>query len=244
MMVDHGLGVATTKDLLDISAEYVDLAKIIVGTSALIEEIKLKQKIELYREYGIIAFPGGQFLEYAIWHDKTNDYFRDAQRIGYDLIEVSDNLLGLDLKVKHEIIRKAVNEFGLRVLGEVGSKSTTSSSQNLIADVQGCLEAGSWKVLVEAAEFFEGGSFNEHLADQILEEVETDDVIFELPGAWIPGIAESDVHSMQVWLLEHLGREVNVGNVATGSVLTFEALRRNLGVKMHFESKNRADAGG
>ncbi|MEX2540901.1 MAG: phosphosulfolactate synthase, partial [Trueperaceae bacterium] len=203
---------------------------------ALYSKELLRRKIDTYRRHSVTAFPGGQFLEYAISRNLTDAYLKDTVDSGFEALEVSDNLLELAQRDKHEIISHAHNDFGLKVLGEVGSKADVSSAKGLIDDALGCLEAGAWKVLFEAAEFYEDGHFRDDLAEQILSSVPVDQVIFELPGSWIAGISASDVHDMQVWLLERVGPQVNVGNVAPGDVVSFEALRLNLGVKMRFDT--------
>lgn len=235
MMVDFGLPLGATEDLLQLSGSAIDLAKVAVGTSALYEEELLARKLQIYKDHDVEPFPGGQFLEYAIWLDRIDEYLNDAKRVGYGAIEVSDNLLDLSHERKREIIAYASGDHGLKVLGEVGSKAESSSSAELIDDALGCLDAGSWKVLVEAAEFFRDGRFDEALASDLLANVPADKMMFELPGSWIPGIAASDIHMMQVWLLERVGHDANVANVAPGDTLSFEALRLNLGVKMYFE---------
>jgi len=235
MLVDFGIPLGATRDLLELASDAIDLAKVAVGTAALYPPDVLTKKLAAYQGAGVTPFPGGQFLEYAIHIGKVESYFDDARAAGFPAIEVSDNLLDIAPEAKHEIIRSAVRDHGFRVLGEVGSKDATNDSADLIADAAGCLAAGAWKVLVEAAEFFEGGRFRESFADEILAQLDPADLIFELPGSWIPGIAASDVHAMQVWLLERVGVDANVGNVAPSDIVSFEALRRNLGVKMRFD---------
>lgn len=234
MMVDFGIPLGATRDLLELAADSIDLAKIAVGTAALYPTDVLAKKLAAYEAARVTAFPGGQFLECAIHLGKVEGYLEDARAAGFPAIEVSDNLLDIRPEAKHEIIRLAARDHGFRVLGEVGSKDVSNDSADLIADAEGCLAAGAWKVLFEAAEFFEEGRFRVEFADQVLARLDPTDLIFELPGSWIAGIAPSDVHAMQVWLLERVGVDVNVGNVAPTDIVSFEALRRNLGVKMHF----------
>lgn len=234
MMADFGMPLRATEDLLELAADAIDLANIAVGTAALYSETDLRRKISSYRERDVVAFPGGQFLEYAIHHDVIPGYLADARRAGFAAIEVSNNRLHLSIDRKRDLIARAVGEHGFQVLGEVGSKASATSPTALIRDAEACLDAGAWKVLVEAAEFFTDGVFDEQLAAAVTGDLPADDLIFELPGSWIPGIVPSDIHGMQVWLLEHVGVNVNVGNVAPADVLAFEALRRNLGVHMHF----------
>lgn len=235
MMVDFGLPLGATADLLRLAHDAIDLAKVAVGTSALYDEELLVEKIDLYQRHDVIPFTGGQFLEYAIHVDAVDAFFQDAKAIGYQAVEVSDNLLDLAADRKQDIISRAANDHGLLVLGEVGRKDTATDAGGLIEDAQACLASGAWKVLVEAAEFFDAGSFDERLVHVILDAIPADRLIFELPGTWIRGVAASDIHEMQVWLLEHVGPDVSVGNVAPNDILSFEALRRNLGVAMRFE---------
>lgn len=235
MMVDFGLPLGATADLLQLAHDAIDFAKVAVGTSALYDEDLLAEKIDLYQRHDVIPFTGGQFLEYAIHLDAVDAFLRDAKAIGYRAIEVSDNLLDIAADRKQDIIARAVHDHGLLVLGEVGRKDAASSATGLIEDAQACIGSGASKVLVEAAEFFDAGTFDEELAHVILDAVPADRLIFELPGSWIRGIAASDIHEMQVWLLEQVGPGVNVGNIAPTDVLSFEALRRNLGVAMRFE---------
>jgi len=235
MMVDFGLPLGATADQLELTHNSIDLAKVAVGTGALYEKQLLARKLGLYRNHDVTSFPGGQFLEYAIAKDLVEEYLRDVAAAGFAAVEVSDNLLDLTSREKHDIISHAVTDHKMKVLGEVGSKSDATIARELIDDALGCLEAGAWKVLFEAAEFFDAGEFREGLANEILREVPVRDVIFELPGTWIEGIGESVIHEMQVWLLERVGPEVNVGNLDPKDVMSFEALRRNLGVKMRFD---------
>ncbi len=107
-----------------------------------------------------IPFPGGQFLEYAVHHGQAQAYFAAARAVGYRWIEVSDNVIELTPEEKSNLMRTAREAFGLEVLGEVGSKVQGTSSVELIADIQRCLDGGAWKVFVEAAELF-GSELNQ-----------------------------------------------------------------------------------
>ena len=47
LVIDHGLGVQAEKDILNTAADYIDIAKIMVGIPALIKDRVLKEKIDL-----------------------------------------------------------------------------------------------------------------------------------------------------------------------------------------------------
>jgi len=234
VIVDRGLGLQAEKDFLDLTAGYTDLAKIITGTSALISSQKLREKIDLYHRYDVLPFPGGQFLEYAIAKDKAREYFSDVIKAGFRLVEVSDNLIDISSDKKYSLIKMASQEYGLKVLGETGSKKVSSDLRKLIEDIKGCLSCGAWKVMFEAAELFENGRFKNEAAKTISQEVDIKKIIFELPGPWISKITISDIYSLQCWLIENLGSEVNIANVEPSEVLCLEAERTNLGPHMKF----------
>lgn len=244
MMIDWGLPVTEQQGILQIAAPYVDLAKIAVGLSGLIAADVLEQKLRTYLDHGVRPFPGGMFLELAVAQDKLDQYLLTTSRLGYPIVEVSDNVVKLGRKRKAEIIRAAAEDHGLIVLGEVGSKHKATDASELIRDAGECLAAGAWKVFIEAAEFFDGKHFSDKLALQLASELPLSQLIFELPGAWIAGIHSHQIHSTMTWLVTQFGSDVNTGNVAPESALTLETLRTGTGVTMSFDPRtpNRGDS--
>jgi phosphosulfolactate synthase len=229
MLIDWGMGPAAQADCLAVGAEYIDLAKVAVGLSRLFSFDLLREKIRLYKQHQVITFPGGQFLEYAVYQGQTRDYFTGALDVGYEYIEVSDNVIDLTAQEKTNLIRTAVEEFGLKVIGEVGSKVKGTTASDLANDIQRCLDAGAWKVFVEAAELF-GKDLNERLIEEITMAVPVEKLIFEVPGPWIPGIRRCDQHAARAWLLKRFGADVNLANVAPEDILEVETMRRGIGV--------------
>jgi len=234
VIIDEKLGLKAQEDFLNLAGNYVDLAKIATGVSSLIDAEILRGKISLYEKYEVDCFPGGQFLEYVVAKDRVREYFSDVLNAGFKVVEVSDNLIDLSPQVKGDLIKLASQEYGFKVLGETGSKKVSSSLKTLIDDIKACLNAGAWKVMFEAAELFDNGRFKEEMAKSLLQEVGVKDLIFELPGYWISGITISDIFSLQIWLIDHLGSNVNIANVDDVHVLSLEAERLNLGARMKF----------
>jgi phosphosulfolactate synthase len=230
MMIDWGLPVGLQTDILDMAGALVDLAKIAVGVSGVLPLITLRTKIEAYRRADVDAFPGGMFLEYAHASGRAAEYFDGCAEAGYRMVEVSDNAVPLSRREKTGLIQTALNR-GMRVLGEAGSKHTRTSPSGLAEDITACLEAGAWKVFVEAAELFEEGAIRGDLLDHLTGRIDQSQVIWELPGSWISGVHSHQIHQLQVWLIEHLGPEVNVANVDPLAVVALETLRRGIGVR-------------
>jgi phosphosulfolactate synthase len=231
MMIDWGLPLTFQSDLVELSGSFMDLAKVAVGLSGILPLDKLRAKIQHYQANGIEPFPGGMYLEYAFAHQAEDEYWEGCTAAGYRLIEVSDNAIPLGAPTKARLIR-AASERGFRVLGEVGSKHVATGVEALIEDVRGCLEAGAWKVLVEAAEMFAEGQFRSELIEDLARVVDPSQLMWELPGSWIPDVHEHQVHSLAVWLIEHLGTDTNIANVMPMWVAELETLRMDVGVSM------------
>jgi len=236
MMIDWGMGVKRQEDYLDITGRYIDIAKIAVGLSGIISERVLKDKIRVYAEHQIGAFIGGQFLEYGIYHqgmEVAKRYFEEAKRLGYEYIEISDNNLEIPAEDKFELIRMGSEDFGLKILGEVGSKTEISSPESMVEGIKGCLEAGSWKVFVEGAEFTDknDGTLLPEVIEGVTKGVDVKNIMFELPGRWISNVHGCGIHDMEVFLVDQFGPEANIANVAPDEILELEALRTGVGVK-------------
>ena len=229
MLIDWGLGPHEQRDLLRTSGAHLDLAKIAVGTSALMPRDVLREKLDIYERMQVRPFPGGQYLEYAVHQARLDAYFAEARDAGYRLIEVSDNTVPFDATFKRDTIRRAIEQFGFDVLGEVGSKVAATDVPALVADLQGCLDAGAWKLFVEAAEFFDESGLRHDLLDALVRDVPASAMIFELPGTWLGPTAAQRLELIKA-LLQRLGRDVNLANIERWEPLFLESLRRDIGV--------------
>ena len=232
MMIDWGIPPTAQRDTLDFAAEFIDLTKVAVGISGLISEEALANKLSAYQNAQVEPFPGGMYLEMALKQEKIEDYYAECRRVGYRLIEVSDNVVHFSEALRERLIREAVEVHGLRVLGEVGSKHDKTGIKTLIADIRASLRAGAWKVFVEAAEFVSPEGAKTDLIEELLNEVNPADIIFELPGKWIPNVQAHHIYSLMVWLVDYVGPAVNIGNVGPEDVLPLETLRMGVGVNM------------
>jgi phosphosulfolactate synthase len=116
------------------------------------------------------------------------------------------------------------------VLGEVGSKLAASDAATLVHDAEVALAAGARKIVVEAAEFTTSDGVAESLLGALLDAFDHELLVFELPGKWIAGVHAHEVHTTTVRLIERLGPEVNLANVAPEDVVLVETLRSGLGV--------------
>lgn len=237
MMIDFGLGLRQQEDILQLASEFIDSAKVAVGVARLLPRELVERKIKLYQQYAVVPYPGGQFLEYAVLCDKVDEFLAEARAVGFPAIEVSDNLLSITLDEKRTLIARARETYGLEVYGEVGKKEGLAVTVSLEDDIQACLEAGSSKVLIEAAEIF-GHGRDKTLAAQLTEAAPLEKLMFELTGPWIEGTPYSEPDTLARWLMQTFGPNVNIGNVLPESLLRIETARRGLGVNAGGELPN------
>jgi len=227
MMIDWGLPLGLQKDCLDNYALYVDEAKIAAGIPRVMPAKRLKEKLAAYATHKIPCFPGGLFTELAIAQNNYDKFLAEAQATGFVAIEVSDNLIKMSPAEKAGYIRRAVDDFGLSVMGEVGRKEGVLSGDELIADVENCLSAGAELVLLEAHELFHG-AVRQDVIEALVKRVSAGKLMFELPVVVLPDVPRDYKHRTCAWLVRHFGTEVNLANVEWDEVYVTEIIRRGM----------------
>jgi phosphosulfolactate synthase len=228
MMIDWGLPLGLQEDCLDIHGLYVDEAKIAGGIPRVMPEDALRKKIAAYASHKIPCFPGGAFTELAIAQGNYDQFLEEAKKLGCEAIEVSENLLTLSPSDKKRYIRRAVTNFDLSVMGEVGRKEGSLSDDELIADVENCLEAGATLVLLEAHELFHG-EIRQDVIEALTQRVPIEKLMFELPVVVLPDVTRDYKHRVCTWLVQHFGTEVNLANVEWDEIYLTEIIRRGMG---------------
>ena len=231
MIVDDGLPLGAAKDLVALGGAYIDLAKIKTGTARLYPRAQLVAKLRLYKRHRIQPFLGGQFHEYvfATQGEKALPrYYRESIALGFEAIEISDNVVPLSDAERRRQIRAAVAA-GLIVYGEVGSKETLSNPALLVRQAELCFEAGAALVLVEAAELVEKGKLRANAIGLLRRSLDLSRVMIELPGPWISDVRSCDIEDMKKALVAELGPDVNLANVPPASIIDTEATRTGLG---------------
>lgn len=231
MIVDDGLPLGATKDLLELGGAYVDLAKIKTGTARFYPRALLAAKLKLYKRHRVQPFLGGQFHEYvfATQGEKAlSKYYAESLALGFEAIEISDNTVPLTDAQRRRQIRNAVSA-GLIVYGEVGSKDTLSNPALLIGQAEACFEAGAALVLVEAAELVRNGKLVQKTISLLTRSLDMSRVMIELPGPWISDVRSCDIEDMKKALVNAIGPDVNLANVPPAAIVDTEATRTGLG---------------
>lgn len=226
IVMDKGRGLRETKDILELVADYVDFIKLGFGTSAFYPEDKLKEKIELIKDYNINILPGGTFLEAAILQNSYQEFLTKIREIGFDTVEVSDGTIDISKNLRRKIIKEAIN-LDFKVLTEVGKKASNKkfNEQQIIKQIKRDLAAGAYKVIIEAREsgqnvsiFDSKGEADEFKLKEIVLEInDLEDLIWEAP-----------LKKQQVYFISLFGNNVNLANLKFEDIIAIEALRNGL----------------
>lgn len=238
MVIDKGMGLVATRDLVEAAADYIDNVKFTFGTSAFYDKDFLIDKNRILNDADIVTMPGGTFLEVAIWKDNWREYLQHAQRLSFQGMEISDGTIELPLAQRAEVVKTAV-DMGFTVLTEIGKKDPEMEVpvEQRLEQLHQDLECGAFKVIVEARAAGKGvGIFDK-----------SGDVQEEQIAALLAGVDdvnnllwEAPIKSQQQYLILRFGVNVNLGNVPPEEVLPLEALRNGLRgdtlKKAYFES--------
>ena len=221
MVMDKGMGLDGTRDFLSVAAPYVDIVKLGFGTSAV--TANLKEKIKIYTDHNIPVYFGGTLFEAYLVRDQFDDYLAMVKEYDLKHVEVSDGSIIIPHIEKLGYIEKLAKH--VTVLSEVGSKDATHimPPYKWIELMRAELAAGSTYVIAEAREagnvgIYRGsGEVREGLVQEILTQIPYEKIIWEAPQK-----------AQQVYFMELLGANVNLGNLAPAEVIPLESTRIGL----------------
>ena len=221
MVMDKGLSIRESLDLIEHGSHLIDLLKLGFGTAYVTP--KLKEKIGHYKKAGFKVYFGGTLFEAYAIRNQFDDYRRVLDYYGIEHVEVSDGSMEIAHDKKCEYIRTLAKDF--TVISEVGSKDAEKiiPPYEWIEMMEKELEAGVWKVIAEAREsgtvgVFRGtGEVRSGLVAEIIRKIPQDKIIWEAP-----------LKSQQVWFIKLYGANVNLGNIAPNELIALETLRLGL----------------
>ncbi|MEP6684584.1 MAG: phosphosulfolactate synthase [Parafilimonas sp.] len=221
MIMDKGLSIEEAKNFLSIAHPHIDILKLGFGTAFVTPD--LEKKIEVYQSYDIPVYFGGTLFEAFLIRNQFNDFIEVCKRYNISYMEVSDGSITIPHAEKCGYIEK-LTKHGT-VLSEVGSKDETNifPPYKWIELMRAELNAGSSYVIAEAREagnvgLYRGsGEVRQGLVQEILTQIPPEKIIWEAPQK-----------TQQLYFLELLGCNVNLGNIAPTEVIPLEAMRIGL----------------
>lgn len=221
MVMDKGLSVQEAKNFMSVAYPHVDIIKLGFGTAFVTPN--LTEKLEIYRSYDIPIYFGGTLFEAFLIRGQFDDYINTCKEYGISYMEVSDGSITIPHAEKCGYIEK-LTKHGI-VLSEVGSKDATNimPPYKWIELMRAELAAGAAYVIAEAREagnvgiYRDSGEVRQGLVQEILTQIPEERIMWEAPQK-----------AQQLYFLELLGANVNLGNIAPSEVLALEAMRVGL----------------
>jgi phosphosulfolactate synthase len=221
MVMDKGLSLEEARNFLSVSLPHVDIVKLGFGTSYVTPD--LRKKLDLYRSYDVPVYFGGTLFEAFLIRNQFEDYISVCKDYDINFMEVSDGSITIPHAEKCGYIEK-LTKHGT-VLSEVGSKDAAHiiPPYKWIELMRAELSAGSTYVIAEAREagnvgIYRGsGEVREGLVQEILTQIPGERILWEAPQK-----------AQQLYFIELLGCNVNLGNIAPTEVIPLEAMRIGL----------------
>ncbi len=221
MVMDKGLSMGEARNLLSSSHTHIDYIKLGFGTAFVTPD--LRAKIDLYQSFDVPVYFGGTLFEAFLIRNQFQDYIALCKDYKIALMEVSDGSITIPHTEKCGYIEK-LTKYGT-VLSEVGSKDAEHiiPPYKWIELMNAELAAGSSYVIAEAREagnvgIYRGsGEVREGLVQEILTQIPEEKILWEAPQK-----------AQQLYFLELIGCNVNLGNISPTEVIALEAMRIGL----------------
>jgi len=221
MVMDKGLSLRDAENFISVGAPHTDIVKLGFGTSFVTPN--LRAKIELYQAHNIPVYFGGTLFEAFVIRNQFDDYIAMCKDYKIDVIEVSDGSIEIPHTEKCGYIEK-ISKFA-KVFSEVGSKDAAHiiPPYKWIELMSAELSAGATYVIAEAREagnvgIYRGsGEVREGLVQEILTKIPAEKILWEAPQK-----------AQQLYFLELIGCNVNLGNIAPSEIIPLEAMRIGL----------------
>lgn len=221
MVMDKGLTYDEAKQFIENAVHHVDVIKLGFGTAYVTP--RLRDKIDLYQSAGIPVYFGGTLMEAFLIRDQFEDYIALCKEYNIKYMEVSDGSITIPHEEKCKYIKR-LSAIGT-VFSEVGSKDAAHiiPPYKWIELMRAELDAGATWVIAEAREagnvgIYRGsGEVREGLVQEILTQIPGEKILWEAPQK-----------AQQLYFIELLGANVNLGNIAPSEVIALEAMRVGL----------------
>jgi phosphosulfolactate synthase len=221
MVMDKGLSIQEAENFMSVAGPHVDVVKLGFGTAFVTPN--LRGKLNVYSKYNVPVYFGGTLFEAFLIRNQFDDYISTCKDYGITTVEVSDGSIIIPHAEKCGYIEKLKKHF--TVYSEVGSKDAAHiiPPYKWIELMSAELSAGADYVIAEAREagnvgIYRGsGEVREGLVQEILTQIPAEKILWEAPQK-----------AQQLYFLELVGCNVNLGNIAPAEMIALEAMRIGL----------------
>jgi phosphosulfolactate synthase len=220
-VMDKGLPLGLLRDTLECYGGFLDVAKLGIGGAYV--EPRLQEKVALYREHGVDVYFGGTLFEKFVYADRLDAYRRLMDEHDVRTVEVSEGSVRIPLDERCRLVSEFSKTY--KVYAEVGTKDVDAQSppHEWLEEIDRLIEAGASYVITEGRDsgtagiFSRAGELRGDLVESIVEQAPVDRLVFEAP-----------TEKAQMYFINRIGPDVNLGNVNPAGLLTLEAQRCGL----------------
>lgn len=226
-IADFGVPLQELEYILSDYGHIIDIAKLGIGSAYVTPNVE--KKIALYKKYDIEPYCGGTLFEKAYYQNKLTEYTDYLRKLEIEWIEISNGTIDIPLNERLNLVLQLKNDF--HVIAEVGSKDANKlmSTSDWVDEVKILLEAGCQYVITEGRDsgtsgiYDKSGLIKSELVEELRKEIDCNKIIFEAP-----------LPKHQMYFINEIGPNVNLGNVRLSDVLILEAQRCGLRCETFF----------
>lgn len=241
-IADIGAPNSYVEGMLELWHEAIDAVKV-SAFNLTADDKAVREKIAIYRRWGIDTQIGGPILELARLQGKERETLERMQDMGYTSLEISAEALpSQHSRAEEEAFAELAKGYGFLLHGEVGKKfgqgdrlRISENELNIdasVAEIQMYLDIGCDFVYFEGhllrAIIGDGAEFGDQRGQQIAEvahRVGVDRIVFEVPFTYL---SYAQKRILQHWLVTTFGPNVNVGNVQVDEIPELEVIRAGM----------------
>ncbi len=223
---DPGLAPAVLESHLAQSAHLILSLKISMACWMIADTAATRRKLAAAADAGVMTSAGGGPYEVAVAQDRLPAYLDLCADVGFGAVECGSGFTapGMAPADVAEMIHARGLVFDYELGDKHGGEFDTSRISQLIDEGHRWLEAGARRLVIEAREsaagiglFDSDGRLETSHTARLAEEFGLQRLVFEAP-----------TKPSQFALIEHLGPEVQLGNIPMDEVLRVEIYRRGL----------------
>lgn len=218
------------RENFEILSTFIDQIKIYNTYPLLITDNLLQKRISYYHQFDIDVSTGSTLTEYSISENSLDKFITECSRIGFDIIEIGENSIELDLDKKKRI-SDSILSADLKINWKIGKKDPRHQIgiDTTLLKIDDAIKLGSKKVILEANEGINVGIYDQ--SGSIIW-----NYVAALTAKYPPStfIFEAPLASQQSALIAEFGQRVNLAEITIENVASVESQRRGFLSKSSF----------
>jgi phosphosulfolactate synthase len=241
-LADFGSPNSAVEGTLELWHDIIDVVKVSAFLLTADDEA-VREKIAIYKRWGIDAQMGGPILEVARLQHKERETLERMRDMGYASLEISAEALPSRPAIEEErAFAELAQSYGFSLHGEVGKKFPSGDDlrkgdDHLDVD-QAVKVINEYLALGCDFVYFEGHLLRAIIGDnaefapergwqieQMVERIGLEKIVFEVPFTYL---SYSSKRILQHWLVNTFGPNVGVGNVELNQISELEVIRAGM----------------